>query len=241
MLIRALPRAAIFLLLGLYANTASAEVTPFAAVFSVGNDTFNAGDAKLTLVQNDGVWNYSLITAPKGIFKLAGKGYIAEKSELTITDGEGGPKFKTDVYSYRQDEETKRSVDATFDWNEDSVTYTRRGETKTLQLEEPIMDRLSVTLAVMETLKGGFDTAEFTVFDNGSIETIKFINEGKEELTTKMGSFETIRVRRENAKGSSRHSMVWFAPLLDYIPVRLEQYKRDELVARMSLVDLQEP
>lgn len=217
------------------------RILPFQAVFSVGNDFLNAGDAKLTLEENNGLWKYSLITVPRGVFKLTGKGNIAEKSSLLIFSDNGEALFQPESYSYRQDNEARRSVDAAFNWADNSVTYTRRGNTETLDLEEPILDRLSVTLAVMQALKAGFETAEFSVFEHGSIKTIRFSNEGTETLNTQLGSFDTIRVKRQTLGGSSRHSLVWFAPLLDFVPVKLEQYKRGELVARMKLVDLKEP
>ncbi|MBX2838081.1 MAG: DUF3108 domain-containing protein [Gammaproteobacteria bacterium] len=229
------------LLSGASATYANDEINPFQAVFSVGNDTFHAGDAKLTLIEHEGQWSYSLITKPRGVFKLAGKGNIAENSDLHISNGPAGLVFQPTQYSYRQDNEARRSVDATFDWTSQNLTYTRRGETKTIEIDTPLLDRLSVTLAVMQALKEGFETADFQVFDHGSIKTIRFINQGEQKIETKMGTFDTIHVKRETVGGSSRHSEIWFAPILDYVPVRLEQFKRGDLVARMTLKDLLEP
>ena len=52
-----------------------------------------------------------------------------------------------------------------------------------------------------------------------------------------MSKIETIRIRSENA-GSVRHTLTWFAPELDYIPIKIEQHKRGDLVARLTLVKL---
>ena len=103
-----------------------------------------------------------------------------------------------------------------------------------------MLDRLSVTLppAVMNALRNGFETLELEVFDKDHVKTMRFTNEGTETLDTPMGEVETIRVRGETASGSSRSSLTWFAPELDYVPVRLEQRKRGDLVARLTLTRL---
>jgi hypothetical protein len=139
-------------------------------------------------------------------------------------------------YTYRQDKENRRSIDAFFDWSNRQLTWTKRGETVTEKFSEPVLDRLSVTLAVMHALRSGFEEKQMLVFDNGRIKTMQFINEGSEILKTKLGKIETIRVRSNQIKkNSSRYSITWFAPSLDFVPIKIEQYKRKKLVARLSL------
>ena len=36
-------------------------------------------------------------------------------------------------------------------------------------------------------------------------------------------------------EGSSRRTLLWLAPELDYLPVLIEQYRRDELKVRATL------
>ena len=142
-------------------------------------------------------------------------------------------------YRYRQDDERRRSVDAAFDWEARSLTFQKRGEEKTETFDDPVIDRLSVTLYVMNALRNGFDRLELQVFDNGEIKTVEFINEGTELLKTRLGELETIKVMNRKVGGSSRSTTTWFAPSLDYIPAKIEQVKRDELVARLSLTKLE--
>jgi hypothetical protein len=45
-----------------------------------------------------------------------------------------------------------------------------------------------------------------------------------------------VRVINRSATGGSRETTTWFAPSLDYLPVKIEHRKRGELVARLSLI-----
>ena len=217
----------------------ASDIAPFEATYSVGNNLITAGSAKLSLARDGDKWAYSLSTRPTGVFKLAGKGRIREVSLIDMARTEGDRvQLQPQSYSYRQDKERSRSVDATFDWKARTFTWKQQDEQATEPFEQPVLDRLSVTLAVMNALRNGFDTLEFEVFDKDRVKTMRFTNEGRETLDTPMGEVETIRVRSETVSGSSRSSLTWFAPELDYVPVRLEQRKRGDLVARLTLTRL---
>ena len=217
----------------------SDDIAPFEVVFDVGNNLLSAGTAKLILVQDGSLWSYSLTTAPRGVFKLAGKGYIAESSTIQMFEENGLVSLQPIIYQFRQDEERRRAVDASFDWTEKSITHTYRGNEVTEAFEEPVLDRLSATLLIMNALRNNFTEAELPIFDTGRVKQVLFINRGTEVLKTRIGDMETIKVTNSNASGGSRETTTWFAPQLDYLPVKIEHKKRGELVARLSLISLE--
>jgi len=215
------------------------DFQPFEVEYEVGNNMISAGSATLKLAQEGDEWVYSLKTSPTGVFKLTGKGKIQEISVFNIVESADKLQLQPQRYTYRQDKESRRSVDAWFDWNANQLTYKRRGEEKTEAFSDPVLDRLSVTLSVMDELrKNNFQQAELKVFDNGTVKTMLFLNEGTEEVETRMGPLETVRVKSNAAGGGTRHTVTWFAPELDYVPVKIEQYKRGKLVARLKLTKL---
>jgi len=221
------------------AQTIMAEdIAPFDVNYDVGNNLINAGSATLSLTQTDGLWQYSLNTKPKGIFKLAGKGRLQETSVFELVQIDQGVQIQPQVYAYRQDKERNRSVDAQFDWSAKTLSWQRKGKEGTETLSTKTLDRLSVTLAVMNALRHDFTTLELPGFDNGRIKTMLFTYQGEVVLDTRLGKIETLQVRSQNKAGGSRHTTTWFAPSLDYVPVRIEQFKRDELIARLSLKSL---
>lgn len=216
-----------------------AEFAPFEVEYEVGNNHINAGSALLQLKKNGNNWVYSLKTKPTGVFKLTGKGNIQEISEFTVSNTTDTLEIKPQRYTYRQDKETRRSVDAWFDWSKNQLTYSRRGEETSESITGPLLDRLSVTLTVIDSLqREGFEETRLNVFDNGRVKTMLFANEGVESVKTRMGKLETIRVRSSAVGGGTRHTITWFAPELGYVPVKIEQFKREKLVARLTLSTL---
>jgi len=211
------------------------DIAPFEVVYEVGNHLINAGTAQLSLTQEGDLWSYSLNTQPRGILKLAGKGKINESSTIRFAERDGQLLIQPQTYMYRQDDERRRAVDATFDWDNNSITHVYRGEETTESFDEPVIDRLSATLLMMNALRHDFESAELQVFDTGRIKKVAFTNTGIETLDTPLGKIETIRVTNENATGGSRQTTTWFAPELDFVPVKIEHRKRGELVARLNL------
>ncbi|MDO6462402.1 DUF3108 domain-containing protein [Granulosicoccaceae sp. 1_MG-2023] len=210
---------------------------PFYVEYTVGNNLINAGIATLSLQAGDGEWVYSLKTEPAGIFRLTGKGRINEVSVLSVTQDK---ELIPHSYSFSQaGDEKRRNVEADFNWEAQELTIRHRGEEATEELTDPILDRLSVTLTVMDLVREGFERADLQILDGGKIKAMSFINEGRQTVDTALGSFDTIVVRRIR-EGSSRETVTWFAPELDYVPVMIEQLKRGELVARLKIRKLRE-
>lgn len=219
----------------------SEDIQPFAVTYSVGNNLVTAGNATLALSRlDDDRWIYQLETSPAGVFKLTGKGNIQEISTLSFVEApDEGLLLRSDSYSYRQDNERRRAVDARFDWADGIVEWTRRGEIDSASLTDtPIIDRMAVTLSVMSALRQGETSMEYSVFDNGRIKNVIFSVQGEDQLDTSLGALDTVRVLRINAEGSSRSTVTWFAPSLNYMPVKIEQLKRGELIARLTLKSL---
>lgn len=215
------------------------DIAPFEVEYEVGNNLINAGTARLSLSRNGDLWQYSLKTRPRGVFKLAGKGHIEEHSSFTLAQTDDGVQLQSQDYSYRQDKERRRQVDAAFDWEQRTLTHVYRGNEVTETFNEPVMDRLTATVFIMNALRNDFEAVELSIFDTDEIKQVAFIHQGEEVLKTPLGNIETIRVVNRNASGGSRETSTWFAPSLDYLPVKIEHHKRGELVARLSLLSLE--
>ncbi len=214
------------------------DIAPFEVVYEVGNHLINAGTAQLSLTQDGDLWTYSLNTKPRGIIKLAGKGKINETSTIRFQEIDGRLMIQPQTYQFRQDDERRRAVDATFDWTNNSISHSYRGEQKTETFDAPIIDRLSATLLMMNALRSDFESAKLQVFDTGRLKAVAFENIGPEQLNTPLGKIDTVRVSNQNADGGSRQTITWFAPSLDFVPVKIEHRKRGELVARLNLLKL---
>lgn len=217
-------------------RTLETPLVPFSATYSVGNNSVQAGNARVVLEQrSENEWAYSLNTKPTGLFKLAGKGYVSETSNFTIVNKNNQSILQPNTYKYRQDNEKKRAVDATFNWGQRQLYFSRGEENKQTAISTETLDRMTMTLTMMSTLNEDFDSTTLEVFDGGRIKQLQLLNEGTEILSTRLGTLDTVRVKTSNIESSRRVTLTWFAPALNNLPVRIEQHKEGKLVARLSV------
>lgn len=212
---------------------AETEFPSFVLEYVVGNDSVTAGTASLSLSKYDDIWTYSLRTRPTGFFKLLGRGTVDESSTFRYTDEK---QMRLLNYTFRQDGDSRRSVDANFNCEKNILVSIYRGVSEVHNIDCDVKDRLIVTLDIIRLLKNGLSKTKLPVYGRGAINTYTFTVVGKEKLDTKFGMLETLKVLSEadnNAK--NRVTATWFAPALDYFPVLIEQHKNGELVARMQL------
>lgn len=217
--------------------TLNRALVPFLAEYTVGNDTLTAGDAVIELSRTDtgNDWRYSLQTEPRGLFKIAGRGYVQETSTFEIVERPEGNIIQPAFYQFRQDNQSKRSIDATFNWGQNLLYFHHGGTQETATVNDGTLDRMSMTLAMMSNLTADFKDIIIDVFDNGRVKQVELVNEGRDTIDTKLGTLETVIVRTRNVESSSRETLTWLAPSLNNLPVRIEQLKNNDLVARLSI------
>lgn len=213
-------------------------LVPFEAQYTVGNDVINvAGRANIELVQSgsENEWSYSLNTQPAGLFKLTGKGRVQESATFEIVDENNTSTLRPKRYKFRQDNEHRRSIDATFIWEQRQLYFNRGDDNDTSDLALNTLDRMTMTVVMMSNLTTDLTSTTMEIFDGGRLKQVRLVNEGTDELKTVLGTVEAVRVRSRSSAGSTRETITWFAPSLNNIPVRIEQLKNGELVARLSI------
>lgn len=145
---------------------------------------------------------------------------IRESSLIKLEDGQILPI----QYDYRRKILTRnREAQLRFDWDEGHVTTDIDDKPWRMAIEPGIHDKLSYQLQMPFDLKAGLTTLEYEVADGGKKQIYRFQVTGEDEIETPAGTFTAIRVERDRGEGSNRETLIWFAPELDYLVVRLEQ------------------
>ncbi len=111
-----------------------------------------------------------------------------------------------------------------FDWQERTVASLREGEETEVAVRPGILDKLLYQVALERDLSAGEKHLEYTIADRGKLKTYDFDVVGREQVVTALGTFQTIKVRKEDVT-------LWVAPALDYTVVQLVQEKEDYTVA----------
>ncbi len=174
------------------------------------------------------------VTRSKGLAKVLMRDPIVESSRFGVGE-EGYRPIEFNFINGKPDH--KRSNKITF--TADKATSTYKFETVELDLQPGDTDRILEQLQVREALIKGEVPGTYRVVDRNEIDVIEYVAQGTEVLETPLGRLETLKFSRER-DGSTRSTHVWFAPELNYQPVRIEQFKdgKSDAVARLKSYQL---
>jgi len=90
------------------------------------------------------------------------------------------------------------------------------------------LDRLSVQIDYQKKLKSGIYDTEYFVVDKGRERNYIFELVDAEVINTIFGETETIIVKR-TIQGNKRSTLTWYAINHEFVPVKIEQYRKKTL------------
>ena len=202
-----------------------AEFTQFDASYTARFDKFKA-KSRMSLRQNPetGEYTYTTYTKPKGLAKLFGKireSLIFDLEQNTIT-----PK------TYRHNSRDNASID--YDWSVKKASSKTEDGSETLDLNGKELDLLSLQMQLTRDLKNNSLKSTYSVIKDNAVKTYAVTALG--EGTFKLGkeSYKTIKIQQQR-NGSSRRSVLQFAPELDFILVSMQQFKGDKQRASFNM------
>ncbi|SFR41117.1 Protein of unknown function [Marinobacter daqiaonensis] len=200
---------------------AEVELTPLKATYSATMDkgiSIN-GSATLSLThQEDGTW----------LYRFDVESFIADIDEsLTLRWQDGRVQPLEYRYALEGLMVSNRSRAMNFNWPAGTVNGSYNGDTFTMPLEEGALDPLGFQLQLRQDLKAGKESMSYPVADDGDYDHDRFTVVDSEPLKTEFGILETIKVEKVRGEGSKRETLLWFAPELDYLLVRLVQVEPD--------------
>ena len=162
-------------------------------------------------------------TEPAGMFALFSRDARIERSEWTVA----GDWLQPLAYHYERTGKKARSIDITFDWDENVARHDSKGAAWRLPVPPGTLDKFSYLFALMRDLMRGERRFEYTVADGGRhLKHYVLAGIGEERIETALGTFDTTVVRRERAN-SKRETTLWCARALGFLPVKIVHLERD--------------
>jgi hypothetical protein len=207
----------------------------FSVEYVLKSGFFDIGKTKRTLrLQKDGRYAFTSTTKATGMFAMFFNGKVTERSIWEYQEGRARPI----QYSYKDTNKKKRDVDITFDWENKTVTNTINGEPWVMEITPDTQDKLIYQINIMFNLleNNNLKEMKINIADGGKLKTYNAIIQKKEAIETPAGKFETIRIVRDDGK---RVTTLWCAPSLNYLPVRIEHYKRGDTHVNAYLVKVE--
>ena len=131
-----------------------------------------------------------------------------------------------------------KSFHGEFKPNEKKVRNVDTGRMLGVNWEDALFDEANVTEQLRVDLASGAETFKYRLVDEkGQEDEYRFEVLTTEELSLPYGEVEAIKVGRIR-DNNRRQTFLWFAPELNYVMVKMKQFKEGDEQATMSLKSL---
>jgi hypothetical protein len=229
---------ALFLLLLLCQNLSAAQLpNDFDAIYSMQKHGTTIAEMKLTLRRANNIIHYESHSKAIGLLALFSNDRIDEISQLQWDEKHAHARLQ----NYRLTRKNKSQKNQHFTLRRDAqnkITASGTYAGKTFSLHPPnlIWDRLSVQLALAADLKATNKIQarySYNIIDKGRITQYHFEYARDEIVYVGNTQYNAIKIKRPHASGK-RTTYLWLARELDFLPIKVEQYRKGEL--HMSMV-----
>ena len=185
-----------------------------------GNILFGKSD--YILYKNNKDYTFEIKSKTAGVFKMK-KDNRLEVSNFSMVDGIINPIS----YIFERVKKDKNISIKTFFNSADNYAQTFNQDEKKEHVNIPYsLDRLSVQIDYQNKIRKGVFENTYHVIDKGRLREYLFLLYGDEVLDTIFGKTNTIIIKRE-IKNNKRSTLTWYAIDYGYIPVKIEQFRKD--------------
>lgn len=204
---------------------AAGPLPTFEAQYNIRGFGFQIGEFRSSLLNSpNGNYRYETETRTVGFIAHFNNDVIRERSDWIWHDSLIRP--LTYTYS-RTGGKKERAAKLNFNWTRGTVENTVDGETWKMPIHDGVLDRLVVQLSMMLDLKAGKRDMEYTFADGGKLKSYRFRIIGAERIETPSGVYDTVKLERV-VDDDKRSTMLWCAPKLHYLPVRIDQREKSD-------------
>ena len=210
----------------------------FDALYDFERGRMTIGETRIRLERTqDDIYRYTSHSEATGFIKLFVDDVIEEESVFHFENG----KFRAVTYDYRHSGSSKnRDESIAYNWKDNVAQVNYRGHESSIELEPGALDRFLLQLAISVDASRDALPRVYRIIDNGRIKEYELKITREERVRTPAGEFDTVRVERvDNTRDKSLK--LWLAPELGYLPVRVEQEKRNEEPLRLILKRIDGP
>ena len=215
----------------LFINNAYAEeliISKYKYNLYKGNIHF--GSSEQTLFKNGSTYKFNIKSNSDGIFKLKKD----DRLETTSFIKDNGV-IKPISYKFIKEKKDSFQLIETIFNLDNSYAYTIENNNKQEHIDIPYsLDRLSVQIDFQEKMKTGIFEYKYNIIDKGRLRKYSFILYSDDIIETVFGKTNTIVIKKliENNK---RSTLTWYAVDYGFVPVKIEQYRKESLVFTVIL------
>ena len=215
------------------ATAQTARTLPtYRAVYDAHYQGRRVGRSEFSVIPVDdsiGVYEFRSVSRLSGLYRLFVPGPVEEVSTFVFDSGRVRP-LSYSLSSGRRGGNDDFRID--FDWEQGIATTTAADLHVTTELVPGILDRGTLQVTLM--LRGDRGPENYTLLDKDGLEAHEVRADGDEAIEAPMGEFSTRKLIQQRVS-SSRRTLIWSAPELHDLPVRIERQSRGEARAAFHL------
>ena len=193
----------------------------FEASYKLEQHSLRIGTATIALhTDEQGNYLYEFRSQPTGWISWLVNNQLQESSRGETTTGG----IRPNKYHYQRSGGRQREANLLFDWPSMTVENHVAGSHWEMDIPAGTLDKLATQLGMMIALGQGRQDVTFTVADGGILKEYRYRVIGNETLDVPAGTFKTVKVAKLR-KDIDQETIIWFAPSLHFLPVRI--WRRD--------------
>ena len=187
-----------------------------------GNIYFGVSEQKL--IKNGSNYRFDIKSNSAGIFKLKKD----DRLETSIFSRNNNMIIPVS-YKFKKEKRTNSQLIETVFDPKNNYAYTIEDEKKQEHIDIPYsLDRLSVQIDFQEKMKIGIFEYDYNIIDKGRLRKYSFRTHSDDVIDTIFGETNTIVIRK-SIENNKRSTLTWYAIDYDFIPVKIEQYRKKSL------------
>ena len=201
-------------LLGLSVSGTALALEPYTAEYGFNIDNRWSGQSSRVLRKDGNDWVYTFTARVPVLATATEVTHFRLDEQRNVLSKHHNMRYKILVKN--------KNLAMNFDAATRKINVEVGGKKSTLDFKVSTLDELNLEFQVREDLKKGDLQAQYLVADEKNVEVVRFVREGREQLSVPAGRYDTVRVRRVHGN-PKRTTTFWLAPALDYLPVRVMQ------------------
>lgn len=199
---------------GLSLTGTAAALEPYTAQYGFNIDNRWSGESSRVLRQDGADWVYTFTARVPVLANATETTRFSIDDERNVISKNHNMRYKIVVRN--------KNLAMNFDAASRKINVDVGGKKSVLEFKAGTLDELNLEFQVREDLKKGALQPQYLVADEKRVEAVRFVREGREQLSVPAGRYDTVRVRRVH-NNPKRTTTFWLAPSLDYLPVRVMQ------------------
>jgi hypothetical protein len=210
-------------------HNAPFPIEHFVADYYLRSKGMNIAAIRYQLSQHESQLVFTSIARPKGLATWISSTPVTEKSLLEWYDKKLLPQQYYRQHTGKPDAKVQ-NLQIDYDHRKNQAIALLGNEKYSFEIGQGLWDEASLILAIMTDLKQGLTDLNYRLIDDGELKSQHYTIENTELIDTAIGSWKAVKIVRTHG---NRKTLMWWAPDLDYLLLKVQQYRKDKLKSEM--------